>query len=71
MTEIPKAPITRIVKNAGAERISKEAEEKIVEAVEAYTVKLAQQVIDLAHHADRKTVQADDVELAVKHDTFF
>ena len=29
MTEIPKAPITRIVKSCGAERISKEAEEKI------------------------------------------
>lgn len=67
MTEIPKAPITRIVKNAGAERISKDAEEKFVEAVEAYTAKLAEAAIDLAKHADRKTVQPDDVELALKH----
>ena len=67
MTEIPKAPVTRIVKSAGAERISKEAEEKIVEAVEAYTNKLAEAVIDLAKHADRKTVQPEDVELAIKH----
>lgn len=67
MSEIPKAPITRIVKNEGAERISKEAEEKIVEAVEAYTVKLANAVIDSAKHADRKTVQPSDVELALKH----
>ncbi|RAP52332.1 MAG: histone [Methanosphaera sp. SHI613] len=67
MTEIPKAPITRIVKNAGAERISKDAEEKFVEAVEAYTTKLAEAAIDLAKHADRKTVQPDDVELALKH----
>ncbi len=67
MTEIPKAPITRIVKNAGAERISKDAEEKFVEAVEAYTAKLAEAAIDLAKHADCKTIQPDDVELALKH----
>ena len=67
MTEIPKAPVTRIVKNAGAERISKDAEEKIVEAVEAYADKLASAVIDLAKHAARKTIQAEDVELALKH----
>lgn len=67
MTEIPKAPITRIVKSAGAERISKEAETCIVEAVEDYTRKLAVCVIDLAGHADRKTVLPEDVELALKH----
>ncbi len=67
MTEIPKAPITRIVKKAGAERISKDAEEKMVEAVEAYTEKLSEAAIDLAKHADRKTIQPEDIELAVKH----
>ena len=67
MSEIPKAPITRLVKSAGAERISKEAEEKIVEAVEAYTIKLAKAVIDSAKHADRKTLQAEDVEFVLKH----
>lgn len=67
MTEIPKAPITRIVKSEGAERISKDAEEKIVEAVEAYTKKLATAVIDMAKHADRKTIQVDDVEVTLKH----
>lgn len=66
MTEIPKAPVTRIVKSAGAERISKDAEEKIVEAVEAYTTVLAKKVIDIAKHAGRKTIQPEDVELATK-----
>jgi histone H3/H4 len=67
MTELPKAPVTRIVKNAGAERISKDAEEKMVEAVEAYANKLSLAVIDLAKHADRKTIQSEDIELALKH----
>ena len=66
MTEIPKAPVTRIVKSAGAERISKDAEEKIVEAVEAYTASLATAVIDVAKHAGRKTVTAEDVILAMQ-----
>lgn len=67
MTEIPKAPVTRIAKAAGAERISKDAEEKLVEAVEAYTKKLSLAAIDLAKHADRKTIQPEDIELALKH----
>ncbi len=67
MTEIPKAPITRIAKNAGAERISKDAEEELVNAVEDYAEKLSLAVIDLAKHADRKTIQPEDVELALKH----
>ncbi|MEE1116823.1 histone family protein [Methanosphaera sp.] len=70
MTEIPKAPVTRIVKSAGAERISKDAEEKIVEAVEAYTASLATAVIDVAKHAGRKTIQPDDVEVVLKHFKF-
>lgn len=67
MSEIPKAPITRIVKSCGAERISKEAEEKIVEAVEEYTAKFATTIVDVAKHSGRKTIQPDDVELVLKH----
>lgn len=67
MSEIPKAPITRICKSQGAERISKEAEEALTNAVEKYAEELSVAVIDLAHHADRKTVQVDDVDLALKH----
>ena len=66
MSEIPKAPLTRICKENGTERISKEAEEKIVEAVEHYTSILAEKVVDLANHAGRKTIQPEDVTLATK-----
>lgn len=64
---LPKAPIIRIVKSVGAERISKEAEEKFVEAIEAYTKKLGEASWDLAKHADRKTIQPEDVDLVLKH----
>ena len=67
MAEIPKAPVVRIVKDAGAERISEEAGVALVDAVEAYTNRLAEACIDLAQHADRKTIQPADVEVALKH----
>lgn len=67
MTEIPKAPINRIAKQNGAERISKEAQQKLVEAIEQYTQKLTKAIIDITHNADRKTIQVEDVELATKY----
>lgn len=67
MTEIPRAPVTRILKEEGMERISKDAEQLALIAVEDYAHKLAGACADIAHHAGRKTLQVDDVELALKH----
>ena len=67
MTELPKAPIVRICKNCGAERISKDAETAIVEAVEKYTERLSEAIVDVSKHTGRKTIQADDVAIVLKH----
>ena len=68
MSELPKAPVIRIVKECGENvRISKEAEEKIVEEVESYIKKFASAIIDVSAHSGRKTIKADDVELVIKH----
>ena len=67
MTDLPKAPVTRILKECGAERISKEAETLIVEAVEDWTKRFGKACIDSARHADRKTIQPEDVEFVLKH----
>lgn len=67
MTEIPKAPVLRICKEQGAERISEDGGIALTEAVEKYAEKLSLAAIDLATHADRKTIQDVDVELALKH----
>jgi len=68
MAELPKAPIIRIIKSCGENvRISKDAEDKIVEAVEQYIKNFGTVIIDVSKHTSRKTIQLDDVDLVLKH----
>lgn len=63
---LPNAPVERIIRNAGAERVSKEAVEELREAVEELGQDIARDAIELAEHAERNTVTKSDVELATE-----
>lgn len=66
MPEISNASLERILRNAGAERVSASAVAYLSEALEEYGEKLAKEAIGLARHAGRKTVKKEDVKLAAK-----
>ena len=60
------APMHRICKKAGAERVSEAAAEELAKVLDELGVKIAKEAIDYAMHAGRKTVKAEDIEIAAR-----
>jgi histone H3/H4 len=66
MAELPIAPVTRIMRNAGAERVSEDASQELVNLLEDYGEKIARKAVSLARHAGRKTVKVEDILQAIE-----
>ncbi len=66
MGEIPLAPLKRIAKNSGADRISEEAVEELRGVVEDIAEDLAKDAVTATKHAGRVTVKKEDVELVTR-----
>jgi histone H3/H4 len=64
MSEIPLAPVGRLMKAAGIERIGSDAEEALTALLEEYALSIAREAHKLAIHSGRKTVQARDIREA-------
>lgn len=64
MAELPIAAVDRIIRNAGAQRVSESAAEELAEIIEEKGLEIASEAANLAEHADRKTVRDEDIRLA-------
>ncbi len=64
--ELSVAPMHRIIKKAGAERVSESAAKALAKELEGIGLKISKEAIDYAMHAGRKTVKAEDIEIAVR-----
>lgn len=67
MADLPIAAVIRIAKANGAERVGSDAAEILVKKAEAYIGKLAKDAEKLASHAGRKTIKAEDIEMAASN----
>lgn len=61
---LPLTPFKRLMKKAGAKRVSEEALKEFASVIEEKIFKIAQEAVLLARHAGRKTVLPEDVRLA-------
>jgi len=64
--EISYAPMRRLMKEAGAERVGEDAAQELGRALERIGIIVSKEALDFALHAGRKTVKAEDVRIAVK-----
>jgi histone H3/H4 len=64
--EMSLAPLHRLIKKAGAYRVSETAADELRGVLEDLAVQIAREAMDYCVHAGRKTVKKEDIELAVK-----
>ncbi|MHA1480667.1 MAG: histone family protein [Candidatus Thorarchaeota archaeon] len=63
---IPVAPVDRLMRKAGAGRVSDKGAEKLAQILEEIGEYLAKIAYELTQHTGRKTITDKDVELAYK-----
>lgn len=61
---LPKAPVEKIIREAGARRVSEGAAVELAEMLEKIGNDVSVRALKLARHAGRKTVTASDIKLA-------
>ncbi|RLG19849.1 histone [Candidatus Micrarchaeota archaeon] len=64
MPEIPKSSVERLIRAAGAKRVSGEAAISLARILEDMASDISLKAVRLAKHAGRKTVTAEDIRLS-------
>ena len=61
---LPLASIEKLIRKAGAHRVSKSASKELASHLEDVAAEVAREAIAFSEHAGRKTVNANDIKLA-------
>jgi DNA-binding protein len=64
--EIAVAPMYRLCKKAGAERVSEAAAKELERVLDEIGIKIAKEALDYSMHSGRKTIKAKDIEIAAR-----
>ncbi|MHA2225105.1 MAG: histone [Candidatus Hodarchaeales archaeon] len=64
MAGFASARIEKLIRNAGARRVSAAAIDRLNEIVTDYGTDLAKYAVEIARHSGRKTVKENDIKLA-------
>ncbi len=64
--ELAVAPMHRLCKKAGADRVSEAAAKELARALEDIGIRISKEALDFAMHAGRKTIKSEDIEIATK-----
>ena len=64
--DIAVAPMHRLCKIAGAERVSEAAARELAKALDEIGIKIAREALDYSKHSGRKTIKAEDIEIAAR-----
>lgn len=61
---LPLAPVERLIRQAGAERVSEDAARALANILEDAALDIAKRAVQLSKHAGRRTVSGDDIKVA-------
>jgi len=64
--ELSVAPMHRLCKKAGAERVSETAAKELAKSLQDIGIKIAKEALGYAMHAGRKTIKSEDIEIAAR-----
>lgn len=65
-SELGLSAMYRILKKAGADRVSDESAEELRRIIEEVAENIAKDAVQMSQHAGRKTIRSEDVKLASK-----
>ncbi|MCK4848626.1 MAG: NFYB/HAP3 family transcription factor subunit [Candidatus Heimdallarchaeota archaeon] len=66
MSGFARARVEKVIRTAGAYRVSADAIDRLNEILTDYATNIAKYAVDIAKHSGRKTVKESDIKLAAE-----